>query len=64
MINVIKATSALSGKPHWFWLDQIVCITENDDGKAVITTTNGSNYAITDTPEAVFKTIRHMVDTP
>jgi uncharacterized protein YlzI (FlbEa/FlbD family) len=56
-INVIKATSALSADPVWIWVDQIVTMTINDEGNAVISLTNGSKYAITDTPDDVIKTI-------
>jgi hypothetical protein len=56
-MNVITATSALSGAPLWIWVNQIVSMTTNDEGNAVISLTNGTTYAITDTPDDVISNI-------
>lgn len=61
-MNVIRAKSALNGKPLWIWLEQVVAMTENDKKGAVLYLTNGSTYAITDTPEEVLATAKKMLN--
>jgi hypothetical protein len=62
-MNVIKGTSALTKAPLWIWLEQIVSMTTNQDGGAVVHLTNGSTYALTDKPEEVLKIIKSMLET-
>jgi hypothetical protein len=56
-MNVLKATLALTGAPVWIVVNQIVSMTVNKDGGAVITTTEGKQQAIKETPKQVLETI-------
>ena len=62
MINVIKATLTLTKKPVWIWLDQIICMTINDEGGAVVHTSDGHAHALTDPPDEVIATIKRMLE--
>jgi hypothetical protein len=61
-MNVIKATSALTKAPLWIWVEQIVLMTTNQDGGAVVHLSNGETYALKDKPEDVIKTVKAMLE--
>jgi len=60
-MNIIKGTLALTKAPVWIWINQIVSMTVNAEGGAVITTLDGKQQALKETPDEVLKATGNLL---
>lgn len=54
---LVKGTLSLTKAPVWIWVEHIVSMTINAEGGAVITTLDGKQQALKETPDQVLKLI-------
>lgn len=60
-INAFCGKLALTGGPVWIWIDQIVSMSVNREGGAVIRTIDGQTIALKEKPDEVIATIDNML---